>query len=613
MKTIEIEKGLVVVANGKVCRIVKLLPDGKILVSVQADCARLSLSLDQIEFLPKSNDIEASEGLQQDLSALENYSDEDLQTAKDRFETISKVLAGEISQVEAIEHLAISSTHFYRIRKRYCNDIGVLSVVSNKRGVKANTTRLEEAVEEIIQRSINDRYLGRSATCAVVWKDVEKNCIKQKLPIPSMSSVRQRLMQRDPKELLLKKSGQDAASQKHQARPGKKEVSRPLQITQMDHTLVDVILVDDLERKPLGRPWLTVIVDLYSRVILGYYLCLHAPSAVSVSCAITHAAFPKFTFLSKLGIDESKYPHYGVPEVIGIDNAKEFKSIKFERACHANKIDPQWRPLGKKHYGGHVERLFGTLMIGAVHLLPGTTYSNVVKRRGQDSDKAAVMGFGEFSKWLARQVCIYHGRIHSQLGMSPAEKWKAYFRKADGGISFPPMVADPIRFRLDFMPENHRNISPEGIKLNGHLYWCSSLTQYVGRGKFKVKFDPFSLKTIWVYIEGEYLPVPFSDSALEDRSLFEYKALLKYRRIIGVLQPGRLEDHSLVAMMDESDEIIREGKKETRKAKKSSAAKKEYLAAHGLGAGLTDGEEEKSKIEADYSLRANLFRGASYD
>jgi hypothetical protein len=39
---------------------------------------------------------------------------------------------------------------------------------------------------------------------------------------------------------------------------------------------------------------------------------------------------------------------------------------------------------GRPHFGGHIERLIGTVM-GAVHLLPGTTFANVTKKaRGFD-------------------------------------------------------------------------------------------------------------------------------------------------------------------------------------------------------------------------------------
>ena len=41
------------------------------------------------------------------------------------------------------------------------------------------------------------------------------------------------------------KEGPDAATQEFSARPGKKNLERPLQWVQMDHTLVDIILLAD--------------------------------------------------------------------------------------------------------------------------------------------------------------------------------------------------------------------------------------------------------------------------------------------------------------------------------------------------------------------------------
>lgn len=615
MKTVEIKKGLVVVAKGKVGRVERILEEGRLVVSMQADRSQQTVFLHEVELLPdvsgdKAPDVEG--GLR---SKIESCSPEDIQIAKHRFDMISDVLAGVIDIESAINDLGISKSHFYRLRKRYCAQIGFMSVMQEKRGVKDGSARLSGEVEDLIQRSIDSKYKGRSASAGVVWREVEKECIKQHLPIPSRSVVSSRLKQRDPRDLLSKKEGREAASQKHDAKPGKKEVSRPLEITQMDHTLVDVILVDEKDRKPLGRPWLTIIIDLYTRVILGYYLSFHAPSALSISCALSHAALPKFDFLSRLGMSGDRYPHYGVPQVIGVDNAKEFKSPKFEKACDIYGVDVKWRPLGKKHFGGHVERLLGTLMIGAVQLLPGTTYSNVVKRRGQNSDKAAVVTFKEFSLWFARQVCIYHARNHSSLGMSPAAKWNEYYYIESGAQSRPPLVVNPMQFRLDFMPECYRCINREGIKLNGYLYWNSSLSHCVGRGNFKVKYDPFSLKQIWVFIDGEYVSVPFSNVALPDRSLLEHKALIKYRKLVGGAVAGQLEDHSVVGMIDECDQIIKESLAKTKKAHKALAAKQEYFDGHyGCGEGESSvGVDIKPNADVDYSVRAKLFRGASYD
>lgn len=375
----------------------------------------------------------------------------------------------------------------------------------------------------------------------------------------------------------------------------------------MDHTLVDVIVVDDVYRKPLGRPWLTVIIDKHTRVILGYYLSLHHPSTLSVACAITHAALPKRKFLERMNLPDTVYPFYGVPKIIHMDNAKEFKSAKFQRACAIHNIEPKWRPYGAKHYGGHVERLIGTLMTDHVHFLPGSTYSNVVQRRGYDSEGKAALSFKEFCRWFAGEIAVYHGRRHRELGCSPRKAWARHFGENLTGIRHPELIAKPWEFRLDFMPEESRVVQPQGIAFNGRWYWSPALTPHIRRGKVAVKYDPFSMGTIWVKLNGEYLSLHFSDATSTDFSYEEYRNSLLADRLSGNSKAPRLEDLSLVDVMAGNDQIVKDGVKKTKAVRKKEAAKKEYLESSGVSIDSVPKRDIQSMEKPDYSKRAVPF------
>lgn len=148
------------------------------------------------------------------------------------------------------------------------------------------------------------------------------------------------------------------------------EAEYALQIVQIDHTQVDVIVVDEYQRKPIGRPWLTLMIDIASRMIPGFYLSLEAPSATSVAMAVRHAVLPKDAWLASCDLPGA-WPVSGLPDKLHMDNAKEFHSRALMRGCTEHGIEPVYRPVRTPHFGGHIERLIGTTM-GAVHLLPGT-------------------------------------------------------------------------------------------------------------------------------------------------------------------------------------------------------------------------------------------------
>jgi putative transposase len=81
--------------------------------------------------------------------------------------------------------------------------------------------------------------------------------------------------------------------------------------------------VDEIERLPVGRPWLTVVIDVATRMIAGFHLSFEHPSSTSVALAISHAVLPKETYLRNLGVD-ADWPVKGLPAMVHLDNAEEF-------------------------------------------------------------------------------------------------------------------------------------------------------------------------------------------------------------------------------------------------------------------------------------------------
>jgi transposase InsO family protein len=64
-----------------------------------------------------------------------------------------------------------------------------------------------------------------------------------------------------------------------------------------------------------ARPWLTVILDDYSRAVAGYMVFLGAPSSLHTSLALRQAIWRK---------QNPSWPVHGIPDVgrIGFDRAK---------------------------------------------------------------------------------------------------------------------------------------------------------------------------------------------------------------------------------------------------------------------------------------------------
>ena len=100
---------------------------------------------------------------------------------------------------------------------------------------------------------------------------------------------------------------------------------------QIDHTPVDAIVVDEANRLPIGRPWLTLAVDVATRVVVGFYLSMEAPSSTSLALCLSQAILPKESWLKSRGLT-CTWPVWGLPAAVHTDNGADFTAAALRRA-----------------------------------------------------------------------------------------------------------------------------------------------------------------------------------------------------------------------------------------------------------------------------------------
>jgi putative transposase len=312
--------------------------------------------------------------------------------------------------------------------------------------------------------------------------------------------------------------------------PGEYVASRPLEIVQIDHTEVDVIVVDEQSRKTIGRPWITLAIDVATRMVTGFYLSLEPPSRASIGLCLLHAVYDKTAWLAERGIEVS-WPVAGLPDTLHVDNGADFRSRTFIRACREEGIHVLFRPPKQPHYGGHIERLIGTQM-GAVHLLPGTTFSHPGKRGDYSSSQAAMMTLRELERWIAWEIAgHYHQRIHASLHRPPIAVWK------DGeALRHLRLPTDRMKFWVSFLPDDERTLQRDGIHFCNIRYWADALAADLGRtkGKVLIKYDPRDLSRIFVRRpSGRFVEARYRNLGWPAITLWEQKAAMKYLRAKG--------------------------------------------------------------------------------
>jgi putative transposase len=292
------------------------------------------------------------------------------------------------------------------------------------------------------------------------------------LKIPGQTTIRNRFLKISEKERVASRQGRKVAKEKFTPLRGSfPGADHPLDVIQIDHTPADVVIVDDIFRKAIGRLTLTIAIDVCTRALMGFNMWLEAPSAASVGLCLFHAMLPKEKWLADRGLN-AKWPCYGRPRKIHTDNAKEFRGTVLGRACKSYGIDLEQRPKGSPNFGGHVERGFRTYL-RKIHTLPGTTFSNTRSKFDYDSSGRAMLTIKEFEYWFTIYITkIYHNDFHTGVKTTPIALFQEGILGVDGkpGIGLPERFTDEMKLRLDFLPFVERTVQEYGVLID-HIYY----------------------------------------------------------------------------------------------------------------------------------------------
>ncbi|MCF2532261.1 DDE-type integrase/transposase/recombinase [Yinghuangia sp. KLBMP8922] len=306
---------------------------------------------------------------------------------------------------------------------------------------------------------------------------------------------------------------------------------RPGEQVQVDTTRLDVLAV--FEDGSVGRPELTIAVDVATRAILAAVLCPGGTQAVDAALLLAEVAVPRParpTWPEVLRFDRSRVlPHrrltalderlagaaarpVAVPETIVVDRGKVFVSRAFTAACEALGISVQPAPPFAPTAKGIVERTFGSINSLFCQHLPGYTGPNVT-RRGRDAEREACLSVPELQDLLDEWLVHWHHRPHEGLrhpvmpkaALTPNQMWAALVAAA-GYVPVPLGRSD----YLELLPVRWHAITERGIRLHHRTYDHDLLAPYRGQaspvtargGKWEVHTNPHDARQIWVRLPG---------------------------------------------------------------------------------------------------------------
>jgi len=372
----------------------------------------------------------------------------------------------------------------------------------------ARKTRSDKGTLKVYDEELKKRIEGTSLkhpnlSRASIHKLITEYCTQNTITAPGYKTVC-KIVKSIPDDMtVLSTQGSKAYQQKYDLLYLRSS-SRPNEIWQADHVLIDIEVYND--KNVLERPWLTIIIDDCSRAICGYELSFLAPSANKTSLCLRHALWRK---------SDSRWSIMGVPETLYTDHGSDFTSKQIEQVCIELKINLIHSQIGCPRGRGKIERFFRTLnqtLISGINSIMST------------ENKQTHFDLKSLDKMVYDFIVNYNHQIHSDLGMSPAERWQLN--------GFLPHILDSLE-DLDlllFTVAKPRRILRDGIHFQGLRYVDLILAEYIGED-VSIRYNPSDISSIRVFYKQKFLCQPICTELSQSKiSLKEIQSARNKRR-----------------------------------------------------------------------------------
>lgn len=405
---------------------------------------------------------------------------------------------------------------FWRWWRRYqvSQDVRSLAPRSRARLQRNGQSELFDMLREAIAEAMAISPLANAGTVhTALARRIEtanrRRLDEDQLRTPCLRTV-QRLLNDAPKyDLAVLREGKTAADRKFRMVVRSVKTNHVLERVEVDHTPLDLFLIDEKTMLPLGRPIVTILIDHKSRMVLGYYVGFGQPSTAAVMSALRHAILPKKAAAPAIpGLTVvNAWTCYGRPLALILDNGLEFHSGDLESVALDLGITLQFCPKREPRFKGAVERFLRTLNYSFAHQLPGTSFARMHQRGDYDPAKQALMTLAEFrhlfEKWL---LDIYGQTFHRGAKGMPLALWNEGAQQTT--LELPPDRA-ALQRRIGMVEE--RALQHYGIDLHNVRYCGPSLSRLLdlhGPGTpVRVVLDPDDIGEIQVWGPQDQEPV----------------------------------------------------------------------------------------------------------
>ncbi|WP_283153618.1 TnsA endonuclease N-terminal domain-containing protein [Guptibacillus hwajinpoensis] len=438
------------------------------------------------------------------IDILQCASEEDYKVANNRLSYVKKYLkygGRDLTLYEGIKLRTVLDwvARYRKAVKLYSN--GYLGLLPNDKNKGNRKKRYSTEVIEHMDCFIENEYETTvQKNLSVVYGAFKNSCIDKGYPCPSYTCFWKRVKNRPIDVQTRKRKGKRAQYQQENFyweldRTTPRHGDFPFNICHLDHTELDIELICPQSGKNLGRPYLSLLMDAYSRRVLAYYLTFEPPSYRSCMMVFRDCV-RRFNRL---------------PQQVVVDNGKEFHSVYFESMLSMYEREIRRRPPGKPRFGSILERLFGTTNSNFIHNLIGNTkiMKNVREvTKGVNPKNLAVWSLSNLALALETYFFqIYDDIEHPSLNLTPKEAFtKGLFYSGYRSTFHIPYDKVFEILTLPSTPSGIATIQQNGIKINYVYYWNEDFKSLHSlKKKIKVRYDPYNIGVAYAYLNNRWL------------------------------------------------------------------------------------------------------------
>lgn len=414
----------------------------------------------------------------------------------------------------------------YKIIESYINNQETLKAAVLQHNIPRRTLNFwiskykEQGLVGLSRKSRCDKGIGRksdksimefiealclhypNASASNIHKLVSEHYKESDLYIPSYRTVC-KIISNIPADLkFLKQQGTKAYKQKYDLLHIRNS-NKSNEIWQADHVLMDIEILND--KAILQRPWLTIIIDDYSRAICGYNLSFMSPSATKTSLSLRHSIWRKA---------DSNWIVHGIPEALYTDHGSDFTSKHIEQVCIDLKIKLIFSKIGTPKGRGKIERFFRTLNQKLV---------SYIKLEQSLQKYAEPFTLKQLDKFVYDFIISYNTKTDGPK-ISPQDKWQSN--------GFLPQILNSLD-QLDLLlltEARTRKVLRDGIHFQGLRYIDIILAEYIEEYVL-IRYDPSNITSIRVFHNNKFLCQPIcQDLATESIGIKEIQSIRNKRR-----------------------------------------------------------------------------------